>query len=195
MKGSTLARFLPLAFLIFLFPLRLQAQGYPSGIVDVSLTATLAESLTVTLPGANSVSFTLTPGVATAGNNSVPITTSWVVKPNRGAVTLVGYFDTPASALHNATAPGADIASSLVLGKVTGAEPGGTTTFTAFTGGPISGIGTAGASLQLFSEGIDGTNKNKTRTDTLFLEIDLTSVPQQPAGDYTGTLHIQAVAL
>jgi len=192
MKGSSLARFLPLAFLIFLFPLRLQAQVY-SGISDVALSANMPESLSVTLTGATSVSFNLTPGGVAAGNTAVPIQTSWVLKPNRTAVTLVGYFDIPANALTNAGPPLTYITSSLVLGEVTGTEPGRTTTFTAFTQ-TITGIGPAGGSLQLFSEPIGGGNKVKTRDDTLALEIDLSSVPLQPAGDYTGTLHIRAIS-
>jgi hypothetical protein len=67
--------------------------------------------------------------------------------------------------------------------------------FTAFTQSGVGGIGTVGASLQLFSEGITGLNKNKTRIDTLSLQIDLTTAPLQPAGNYTGTLFIQAVAI
>ncbi|MBZ5516155.1 MAG: hypothetical protein LAN62_15160 [Acidobacteriia bacterium] len=192
MKGSTFARFLPLAFLIFLFPLRLQAQIL-SGISDVALSATMTESLSVTLTGANSVSFTLTPGGVAAGNTGVPIETSWVLKPNRTAVTLVGYFDIPANALTNAGPPLTYLTSSLVLGQVTGTGPGRTTTFTAFNQ-TITGIGPAGGSLQLFSEPIGGSNKVNTRDDTLALEIDLSSVPQQAAGDYTGILHIRAIA-
>ena len=65
---------------------------------------------------------------------------------------------------------------------------------TAFTQNGVGGIGTVGASLQLFSVGITGLNKNFTRNDTLSLQIDLTTAPQQPAGIYTGTLLIQAVA-
>jgi hypothetical protein len=179
--------------LIFLFPLRLHAQGYPSGISSVALSASVDESLTLTVP-VGAVDFgTLIPGgPPAAGSPSVPITTSWVLKPNRGNVTLMGYFDTT-DALTDIGPPAAHITTSQVLGKVTGAGPGSPTTFTAFTGGPVDTVGTAVASLQLFREPISGTNKVKSRTDTLDLEINADA--QQPAGTYTGTLRIRAIAL
>jgi hypothetical protein len=186
MKGSTLARFLPLAFLIFLFPLRLQAQ-LPSNISDVSLSATVTESLTISA-SVGSVSFTVTPGLTAVGSATVPITTSWVLKPNRSAVHVIGYFDTT-NALTN-TDPGPPpsyITTSQVFGKFNGGARA------PFTGGVVGGQGVVGSTLDLFSETITGANKAKTRNDTLDLEIDADA--QQAAGDYTGTLHIQAVAL
>lgn len=157
---------------------------------NVTLNARLTETLSISLTGASLVNFTLVPGGVAAGDSSVAIQTSWVLRPNRTAVKLVGYFDTT-NALTDPGPPSADIASSNVFGRVATGSP---TSFTAFTG-TVAGVGTAGASLQLFSETILGTNKTKTRTDNLDLQIDLTSAPQQPAGDYTGVLRIQAIAL
>ena len=159
-----------------------------SNAVNVTLNANLAETLSVSSTGVSTVSFTLVPGGNATGTGQVGVQTSWVLKPGKTTVNLVGYFDTT-SALTDTVTPTNHIPSANVLGQVNGA--GG---FTAFTQS-VSGIGTAGASLQLFIETITGTNKKKTRTDTLDLEIDLTSLPQQPAGDYTGTLRIQAIAL
>lgn len=189
MKGSSFTRLLPFAFLLLFLPLRLQAQVL-STAASASLNATLPESLTVALTGVSSVSFSLTPGGAVTGDNPVTIETSWVLQPSRTAVKLVGYFDST-NALSDAGPPAANISTSNVLGQVTTGTP---TSFTAFTQ-TISGIGTAGASLELFSETITGANKNKTRADNLNLKIDLTSADQQPAGNYTGTLRIQAIAL
>jgi len=107
------------------------------------------------------------------------------VKPNRGAVTLVGYFDTT-NALTDAGPPAANITTSQVFGKFNG---GARNPFTQ----TIVGFGVAGSALELFNVTITGANKVATRNDTLDLEIDADA--QQPAGDYTGTLHIQAVAL
>jgi len=36
---------------------------------------------------------------------------------------------------------------------------------------------------------------NGSRTDTLNMEINLTALPQLPAGTYTGTLYLQAQML
>jgi hypothetical protein len=184
MKGSTFARFLPLAFLIFLFPLRLQAQAITTGISSVSLSANVTESLTITVP-VGSVAFgALTPGATTAGLPTVAVQTDWVLKPSRTVVRLVGYFDTT-NALTDAGPPAANITTSQVFGKVNG---GARNSFTQ----TISGFGVAGSALQLFSETITGANKVATRNDTLDLEIDADA--QQPAGTYAGTLRIQATA-
>jgi len=186
MKGSTLARFLPLAFLIFLFPLRLQAQAITTGISNVSLSASVTESLTITVP-VGAVAFgTLTPGATTVGLPTVPIQTDWVLKPSRTVVRLIGYFDTT-NALTNSDPgpPPGYITTSQVFGKVNGGARN------AFTG-TVPGFGVAGSALELFNVTITGVNKVFTRNDTLDLEIDADA--QQPAGTYTGTLRIQATA-
>jgi len=184
MKGSSLARFLPLAFLVFLFPLRLQAQAITTPASNVGLSASVTESLTITVP-VGSVAFgTLTPGATTVGLPTVPIQTDWVLKPSRTVVRLVGYFDTT-NALTDAGPPAANITTSQVFGKFNG---GARNPFTQ----TIVGFGVAGSALELFNVTITGANKVATRNDTLDLEIDADA--QQPAGDYTGTLRIQATA-
>lgn len=184
-----LRKLLPvLVLFVFFLPVKASAQVL-SALSNVSLNANLVESLAVSLPGVTTVNFTLVAGAAASGDSSVLITTTWVLRANRGTVKLVGYFDTT-NALTDAGPPAASIDVANVFGQVTTGTP---TTFTAFTQSVI-GIGTAGASLELFSETITGVNKNKTRTDTLDLQIDLTTAPQQPAGTYTGTLRIRAIA-
>jgi hypothetical protein len=177
------------AALVFVLPAASQAQVL-SAVQSPTLNANLTETLSVSLTGGSTVNFSLTPGAAAAGDVPVSIQTGWVLQPQRGSVRLVGYFDTT-DALTTPGPPATSIPSSLVFGKMTTGSP---TTFTAFTQ-TVSGIGTAGASLLLFSETITGVNKNKTRTDNLDLQIDLTGAPQQAAGAYTGTLRIQAIAL
>ena len=130
--------------------------------------------------------FTLLPGTAVTGTPTVPITTSWNLNPGLTSdVTLYAYFDSSTAGLTDGG--GNDIPSSNVLGKVNAGA------FTAITGtGPF---GAAGASLQVFTEAVSGGNKIKTRNDNLDVRIDLTSQPNLPAGDYTGTLRLQAQAL
>jgi hypothetical protein len=177
---------LPLAFLIFLLPVQLYAQ-LPTGISNVSLSATVTESLSISV-GVGSVTFNVTPGATAVGSSTVPITTSWVLKPSRSAVHVIGYFDTTNALTNTDPGPPASyITVSQVFGKVNGGSRN------PFTGAAVGGIGVGGTTLELFSQTITGANKVDTRNDTLDLEIDADA--QQAAGDYTGTLHIQAVAL
>ena len=187
-RGVSLA-VLGAALVLLLTPAASQAQILTPQ-ANVTLNARLTETLSVSLTGVSLVNFTLVPGGVAPGDSSVAIQTSWVLRPNRTEVKLVGYFDTT-NALTDPGPPVANIASANVFGRVATGTP---TSFTAFTG-TVAGIGTAGASLELFSETILGNNKTKTRTDNLELQIDLTSAPQQPAGDYTGVFRIQAIAL
>jgi hypothetical protein len=57
----------------------------------------------------------------------------------------------------------------------------------------VGGVGTAGGSLQLFSQNITGTNKTGSRTDNLDLQLDLVGFPSLPAGAYVGVLNLRAV--
>jgi len=78
------------------------------------------------------------------------------------------------------------IPASVIFGQVPTGLP---TSYTAFTqAGPF---GAAGASLQLITTG-SLLSLGGSRTDTLSLKIDLTSLPQLPAATYTGTLYLQA---
>jgi hypothetical protein len=67
------------------------------------------------------------------------------------------------------------------------------TSFTTMTQNGVGGIGSAGGSLELFSEIIIGTNKTASRTDNLDLRLDLVGFPTLPAGAYTGVLNLRAV--
>jgi hypothetical protein len=67
------------------------------------------------------------------------------------------------------------------------------TTYTAMTQNGVSGVGTAGGSLQLFSVNINGANKNASRNDNLDLRLNLVGFPTLPAGAYVGVLNIRAV--
>jgi hypothetical protein len=177
--------FLALTAAVTLFPLGAAAQ-LNSVIANVALSATKGESLTVTVTAGSTVSFDLSTTVA---NGSVPVTiqTTWVISPARLSVSLYGYFDTATAALTDGL--GNNIPSANVKGRMTTGAP---TTFTTVTQSPV--LGTAGASVILFTEVILGTNKNKTRSDNLDLQIDQTGLTL-PAGTYTGTLRLQAQAL
>lgn len=157
-----------------------------SATTSVSLSATLAESLSVTA-NPSSVNFTLLPSGSSSGNASVSIVTTWVLRTTRTTVKTYAYFASSTAALTDGGTPANNIASSDVYGSVNSG------TNTAFTGtSPFA----AGSSLTVFSLTIaaGNANRNSSHTDTLGLTIDTTG-DNLPAATYTGTLVIQAQAI
>jgi hypothetical protein len=157
-----------------------RAQVINSGIQAISLNATLSDSVSVNL-SSNSVSFTLAAGSATNnGSTGVTATTNWISKPGRD-LTVYAYFSSAATALSDGA--GDNIPSSAFLISNNGGAYAPLTSTVPFGG--------AGAGLQLSTVKITGTNKTGSRTDNMLFRIDLSTVPQLPAGTYTGTLNIQ----
>lgn len=147
---------------------------------DVALTATMQESLTVSLDQ-TAISFTLSPASATnAGSVPVVATTTWNLSSGRTAVKLYAYFDDASSALSNGTAT---IASAAVTAAVGGTNAGAFSSLTPF-----------GTGLTIFNQAITSANLSGSNTSSVALNIDLSSTPQLPAGSYTGTIHFQAQA-
>jgi hypothetical protein len=163
-----------------------------SNAATVTLTANLAESLTIAATPSN-VSFTLVAGSTANGSAPVAITTTWVLNGNRSTVTLTGWFSSAAQALAGTGSTPAYIPTSEILGQVTTGTPTSYTAFTQTTSG--GALGVSGASLVLFTNSITSSNRSATRSDNLNLQINLTSQPQLPADTYTGTLNLQAQAL
>jgi len=172
---------------LLLLGMAVAASAQNSNVANVSMSASLSESLTVSLSGA-SVNFTLTQGSASnPGNTTISATTDWVLKPGRTGLKLYAYFDSSSMALaHQDAANTSDIPSSAVEVGVNGG---------ALT--PVSStvvFGAANAGMQLFNQSITGANKTGSRTDTLAFNINLGSLATLPADTYNGTLHIQAQA-
>lgn len=160
--------------------------GENSGLHAITVTATLGESLSVSLSG-NSVGFTLTAGNATnAGSTVITATTAWVLKTSRTAVTLYAYFTNAATALTDGA--GDNIPSSAFSISDNGGASAALTNTVAFGG--------ANAGTQLANVAITSANENSNRTDTMSFNIDLTggTLPQLPAATYSGTLNLQAQA-
>lgn len=161
------------------------AQVLNSGAQAITLNAQLAESLTLSLT-ANSVNFTLAAGSATnAGSTGITATTKWLLKPGRSAVGVYAYFSSATAALTDGG--GNNIPSSAF--KISD-NSGASTALTATTPyGTTSGF-------QMENITITGANKNSQVTDAMTFNIDLSggTLPQLPAGTYTGTLNIQAQA-
>jgi hypothetical protein len=160
-----------------------------SNTANITLTATLGETLTIAATP-SAVNFVLAAGGVATGSAPVVITTTWVLGSGRANVVLDGYFASPTAALTYAGPPVANIPTSSVLGQMTTGTP---TTFTAFT--QTAALGTAGAGLTLFTQPLTALNRASSRVDNLNLEIDISALPQLPAATYTGTLTLQAQAL
>jgi len=172
---------------MLLLGMTVAASAQNSNVANINMAATLSESVTVSLSGAN-VNFTLTSGSASnPGDTTISATTDWVLKPGRSALKLYAYFDSSTIALaHQDAANTSDIPSSAVEVGVNGG---------ALT--PVSStvvFGAASAGLQLYNLSITGANKTGTRTDALAFNLNLGSLLTLPADTYNGTLHIQAQA-
>lgn len=163
--------------------------GLLSNTGTVTINATKQATLTIAInSGAVQTLASLTDNAVNNFATPVNVTTTWDINPSAAAVVLVGYFSNPAQAL----AAGTDfIASSLVKGRL-----GGAGAFNAFTGGVVTGgassVGVAGGTLALFSQAVNGANRNSSRTDDLYLQIDLTGQNLTPAS-YAGTLNLRAI--
>lgn len=186
MRGPVFSALIGLA----LAPTVVRAQaGATSSTATVALTAIKVSALSVTVnSGATASIASITDGAINAFPTPVNITTAWNLHPSTARVVLVAYFASPASALANGTAT---LPSSRVEGRL-----GTSGAFAAFTGGVVTGgaasVGVAGGSLQLFSQNITGANRTSSRTDDLYLQLNLVGATTLP-GTYTGTLTLRAI--
>ena len=156
--------------------------GLTSNVATVALTATKAPTLSITPTSAVATLASITDGSNANVFTPVSLTTAWNLTAG-SSVRVVGWFGTPAQALANGTD---FIPSSKVEGRVNA------TAYAPFTGAPVGAVGVAGGSLQLFSQSVAAANFFGSRTDNLDLRLDLTGTTTM-AGDYTGTLNLQAI--
>jgi hypothetical protein len=156
--------------------------GLLSNAATVALTATKSATLTVTPNASTATLANINDGSNVNNFTPVSLTTSWNLTAG-SSVRLIGWFATPAQALVNGTDL---IPSSKVEGRV------GAAAYAPFTGAALGGIGVAGGSLQLFSQGVGAGSFFGSRTDQLDLRLNLTGTTTL-AGDYLGTLNLQAI--
>jgi hypothetical protein len=170
------------ALLVFSASGAMAQVGLTSNLATVALTATKNATLTVS-PNASTATLASITDNSTANNfTPVSLTTAWNLTAG-SSVRLIGWFATPAQALVNGTDL---IPSSKVEGRV------GATAFAPFTSGAVGGVGVAAGSLQLFSQAVAAGSYFGSRTDQLDLRLNLTGTTTM-AGDYTGTLNLQAI--
>ena len=162
-----------------------RAQVLNSGASSIALQAVLSQSVTLTLSG-NAVNFNLVAGSANnPGSTSITATTTWTLKPNVGSLNVYAFFSSSSAALTDGAGnniPSADFQIS---------NNGGA--FNALTN--TVPFGGANAGLQLSTIKILGNNKTGTHNDVMNFNINLSPLPNLPAGTYTGTLTIQAQAI
>jgi hypothetical protein len=156
--------------------------GLLSNAATVALTATKSATLTVTPNASTATLASITDGSNVNNFTPVSLTTAWNLTAG-SSVRLIGWFATPAQALVNGTS---FIPSSKVEGRV------GATAYAPFTSAALGGVGVAGGSLQLYSQAVGAGSFFGTRTDQLDLRLDLTGTTTL-AGDYLGTLNLQAI--
>jgi hypothetical protein len=156
--------------------------GLTSNAATVALTATRGAELTITPNASTATLASITDGSNANNFTPVSLTTSWNLSAG-SSVRLIGWFATPAQALVNGTS---FIPSSKVEGRV------GAAAYAAFTGAPLGVVGVAGGSLQLFNQAVAAGNFFGTRTDQLDLRLNLAGTTTI-AGDYLGTLNLQAI--
>jgi hypothetical protein len=152
-----------------------------SNQVNVTLNATLAESLTVS-SSAGTLTVPIVPNGTGAASPALTITSTWALAKTRTSVKLFAYFASAAAALSDGA--GDNIPSANVLGSVNAGAYGPFTNVGAFTNNSIQMFSLTGGTLTF----------NGTRNDTLNLEINTTGLGL-PAAAYTGTLSLQAQAL
>jgi len=161
-----------------------RAQVRNSGASPIVLNAVLSDSITLTLSG-NAVNFTLVGGSASnPGSTGITATTTWVLKPSVNSLKLYAFFSSSTAALSDGV--GHNIPSADFEISDNGAA------FAALTNSVV--FGGANAGLQVSSVPIRGYNKTGTNSDVMTFNINLTPLPNLPAGVYTGTLTIQAQA-
>jgi hypothetical protein len=177
------AKLVLFAFLLAIGCTCVHAQSLSSGAQTIALQATLSESISINLSD-NAVSFNLVPGQASnPGNKTVVATTTWISKPGRNVTTYI-YFTAASTALTDGS--GNNIPSSAFEVSDNGAALRPLTQTVVFGG--------AGAGLKLTSTKVTGLTKTGSHIDSMNFNINLSALPQLPAGTYVGTVTLRAEA-
>ena len=174
------------ACLLPLYTTCAQATTVTGSRVDVTLQATVLNSLTTTI-AVPAVAFgTVTPGTTNAAPlaQAISVVSAWNLGVG-STVRMYAYFDNAGSAM-TGTLTGTLIPTSALTAAVNG---GATQTFTSAS--PFTSGATA---TTVYSVPITAANAVGTRTDSVALTMNLTGISLM-ADTYTGTLHLQAQAL
>jgi hypothetical protein len=176
-----------IVWLVFLLPMAAVAQK--SNTATVQLNATVNSSITISINNAAVTWSTahnnaLKPGQGSnPGSNGITVTTTWLLGPRASSVHLYAYFNGLSALTGEAgnNIPASNFQISTDAGTMRPVDEN------------IPGYGLSALKLQ--SEPVTDVNSNGDMTSALSFNIDLTSLPQLPAGDYTGSLILQAEAV
>jgi hypothetical protein len=149
----------------------------------VMLSATLPAQLRLSLSTVN-LDIPVTDPAQRSAIMTVPVTSSWVLDRASNNVELVGFFDSPETALVDEH--GRAIPSDHVLG---GIDQDNMAPFT-----ESSRFGTANGSRTFYTQRISMENVSSTRTDTLNIQLNRIDDLNAPAGHYRGVLHLRLVS-
>jgi hypothetical protein len=176
-----------IAWLVFLVPMAAVAQK--SNAATVQLNATVETSITVSIDNATVTWNTthnnaLKPGQpSNPGSNGITVTTTWLLGPRTSSIYLYAYF----TGLNALTGSGGNNIPASNFQISTNAGP------MQPVSERIPGYGLS--ALELQHEPVTDINSNGDMTSALSFNIDLTNLQQLPAGDYTGSLVLQAEAV
>jgi hypothetical protein len=152
-----------------------------SNTADVTLNATITEALTVAIDNTVVNFGNVASGqTATPVGQDVHVTTTWTLATTRSSVVLYAYFTAPLAAMTMGTN---DIPASALSATVGGSSVGS-----------FSTVDTFGTGVTLQTTPITTANDVSSATADVALTLNLSSVPNLPAGAYTGTMYIQAQA-
>jgi hypothetical protein len=153
-----------------------------NGPVTVQLNATRNTSITLSTDVATASLASITDNSTANNFSGINVSATWALTGGT-SLDLVGWFSNPAQALDNG---GNFIPSSRIEGRI-GAAP-----YAPFTNAAVGTVGQAGGSLTLWSQAVGVGNYSGLRTDPLDLRLNLTGT-STVAGNYTGTLNLQAI--
>jgi len=170
----------------FLIPTAAQADASTSSNkVDVTLSGTVLQFITLTCAVPTVLFGTMTPGASNTAALPLSVISAWNLGSGQ-TMTVYAYFDSATTAM-TGTVTGQLLPTSLMKGSVNGGALQSFSSASPFT--------TGSTALSMFSVAITSANLVSTRTDSLAMTLDLTSRSSLPADVYTGTMHLQAQAL
>ncbi len=173
---------------LFFLPLCLNADAstVTSPRVDVSLQATVLNSLTIVVANPAVIFGVVTPGVVNAApvGQALSVLSTWNLSPGV-TIRLYAFFDGAANAL-TGSLNGGLIPTSAVTAVIDSGSPQSFNATSPFT--------TAATAMQLFAQSVTVANEVSSRSDTMAMTLNLTGLNLQ-ADTYLGTMHLQAQAL
>lgn len=174
------------AAILFLLPVAAQAQQLVSTAATVSLTYTVAESISVAV-SPTSLTLSTTP-------QNITVTTTYLVNSTRTAIGEFAYFSSATAALSNGSVhiPSSDILY-LTDGGTNANCTNGMYNGASNYGGVFAGLGVAGANCGPVNYNLSFTGGSGTLSD--WIQLSINPAASILPGTYTGTLFVVAAVV